>query len=351
MAGKHNKKKDEELKLRRNVKLLIAALFIVIVTASALIIYFSNQNTYVAKVDGEKITKAEYMILLNQEKQYMLNVFGIKSGEEGNFWQTQIEGEYAIDRAKKSALHLAWEYEIQYIKAKEEGIKLDKSEKEMVVRYIDSSIPDTINTRTEKDKYFSERFGVTYNEFKSIWMDYFLIQKFMEKKKQQIEVTEEQIKQFYDENRDRIDSVTVKHILVKVEEGATDEEKQKAREKAGQILARVDAGEDFNALVKEFSDDEGSKDSGGEYTFSRGDPYVQEFKDWAFENQVGNTGIVETSFGYHIMKLVNRTEFEDVSQEAENTLKNEKYNDILEEWKGDPELRLIKKDKVFNSIQ
>jgi foldase protein PrsA len=145
--------------------------------------------------------------------------------------------------------------------------------------------------------------------------------------------------------------VTVRHILVKVAEDAAESEKEAARKKAEDILAMVNSGEDFASLVKEFSEDPGSIDTGGEYTFTRDGNYVQEFKDWSFRHEPGDTGIVETVHGFHVMELLEKkTEFEEVADIAEAQLKNKIFSDMLEEWKSMPEYRLVKNEKVYNSI-
>lgn len=77
--------------------------------------------------------------------------------------------------------------------------------------------------------------------------------------------------------------------------------------KAQGILARARAGEDFGALAKEFSEDPGSKDKNGEYPeTSKGSGWVKPFEDAVFNAK--NTGVlrelVETQFGFHIMKIL-----------------------------------------------
>ena len=75
--------------------------------------------------------------------------------------------------------------------------------------------------------------------------------------------------------------------------------------KAEEILNRVKAGEDFAALAKEFSDDPGSKESGGQYENIRMGQMVKPFEDAAMSVQPGEVvpTLVETDFGYHIIKL------------------------------------------------
>lgn len=123
-------------------------------------------------------------------------------------------------------------------------------------------------------------------------------------------VTDADVKKFYDDNPGRFEQaerVRASHILLSTRDDKqkelSDGEKAAKRKKAEEVLKRAKAGEDFAALAKEFSEDPGSKDKGGEYTFGRG-RMVPEFEAAAFSlnpNQISD--IVTTQFGYHIIKL------------------------------------------------
>jgi peptidyl-prolyl cis-trans isomerase C len=129
--------------------------------------------------------------------------------------------------------------------------------------------------------------------------------------KAKVSITDEQAKKFYDENGDqfeRPEMVRASHILISTRDAVSGQEAnaEKKKEKKAQtekILERARKGEDFAALAKEFSEDPGSKDKGGEYTFPRGQ-MVPEFETAAFglkTNEISD--IVTTQFGYHIIKL------------------------------------------------
>jgi parvulin-like peptidyl-prolyl isomerase len=101
------------------------------------------------------------------------------------------------------------------------------------------------------------------------------------------------------------EAVWARHILVKVDESATREEKDAARKKAEDIIEKLKAGEDFATLVKEYSEDEGSNSRGGDYVFGKDASFYDEFKDAAFSLEPGEftQTPVETGAGYHIIKV------------------------------------------------
>ena len=82
------------------------------------------------------------------------------------------------------------------------------------------------------------------------------------------------------------------------------------RTQAEEILNRAKGGEDFAALAKEFSTDPGSKDKGGLYENIRQGQMVKPFEDAALSVQPGEVvpNLVETDFGFHIIKLEGKNE-------------------------------------------
>ena len=100
------------------------------------------------------------------------------------------------------------------------------------------------------------------------------------------------------------EQVRVRHILLKNE--GKDDATVKAAAEA--VLARTKApGADFAKLATQYSEDEGSKDKGGEYDFFGKGTMVTEFEDaaWAL-NKDEVSGLVKTQFGYHIIKLLDK---------------------------------------------
>jgi peptidyl-prolyl cis-trans isomerase C len=100
------------------------------------------------------------------------------------------------------------------------------------------------------------------------------------------------------------EQVKARHILIKVSPDASDVEKKKALEKARDILKKAKEGEDFAKLAETYSDDPGSRQRGGDLGFFGRGRMVKPFEDSAFSLKPGEMSeIVETRFGYHIVKV------------------------------------------------
>lgn len=120
-------------------------------------------------------------------------------------------------------------------------------------------------------------------------------------------LTESEMKEYYENNI--YGDISAKHILISFDydDDATDEEKQTAEEeaktKAEDIIQRLKNGEDFGTLAKEYSDDKGSKENGGDLGYFNTGDMVEEFEKAAYALDVDEytTEPVKTTYGYHII--------------------------------------------------
>lgn len=173
------------------------------------------------------------------------------------------------------------------------------------------------------------------------------IQKFLDKKMEESKVTEEEAKKYYDEHIDDFTKSEVKasHILISTRDAATqaplsDEEKAKKKEEAEAILKQAKSGKNFAELAQQHSEDPGSAKLGGDLGYFDKKRMVPEFTEAAFALKVGEVSdLVETEYGYHIIKLIDKKEaevesFESVKQSIKENLEYDKYNALVEELKG-----------------
>jgi peptidyl-prolyl cis-trans isomerase D len=158
-----------------------------------------------------------------------------------------------------------------------------------------------------------------------------------------VNVDDAQLKAYYDEQKAKTPELFVQpeqrrvsHILLPV---ANPKDDAAVKAKAEGILKRAQAGEDFAQLAKEFSQDPGSAQQGGDLGWSERKAWVPPFADAAFSMKVDEIrGPVKTQFGYHILKLAG------IQPAAVKTFEQSKAD--LE-----TEYRRAQAEKLFNDAQ
>lgn len=125
-----------------------------------------------------------------------------------------------------------------------------------------------------------------------------------------IKVTDAEAKTFYDANKDKMkapEQVKASHVLISVPPAAKPEDKKAALAKATAIQKRAAKGEDFAKLARENSQDPGSAQGGGDLGYFTKDRMVEPFAKAAFALKPGQVSeVVETPFGFHVIKLTDR---------------------------------------------
>ena len=141
---------------------------------------------------------------------------------------------------------------------------------------------------------------------------------------QEITVTDEEIFTVYEQDK----TASARHILF-LTEGKAENEKADILKRMEDLLARARSGEDFASLAREFTEDPGSKESGGLYeNFGRG-YMVKAFENAAFSVPIGEiSDVVETEYGYHIIQVLSREKesrpLDEVRPEIEEKIKQDK---------------------------
>lgn len=162
-----------------------------------------------------------------------------------------------------------------------------------------------------------------------------------------VKVSVEEVRTYYEANKADFaveEEVKVRHILIKPANMKDEALKAEAKTKLEGILAQVNSGGDFATLAKEYTDDPGSRGNGGFYDYFKRGMMVKPFEDTAFGLKKGEvSGIVETQYGYHIIKNEGRrggldTSFEAISKDVEAKLKQDlverKSRDLVSSIEG-----------------
>lgn len=273
----------------------------------------------VAKVNGTAITHAE----LDRAVQMLLA-------------QSQVPQELSPEikkQAEDSALEQLISAELLYQK----GIKLEIKDLNKQVEAKLSQGKTRFSTPAEYEAALKAN-NLTEKDLREIIRKDVVINNLFEKEiAGKIVVSEAEVKKFYEENQDKFkkpETYHASHILIGADPQAKPEEKKKAREKAEALQKRVAAGEDFAALAKAESSCP-SKDNGGDLgTFGKGEmvPEFEKALDGLKPGQI--SGVVETQFGYHIIKLIEKKDagsvgLAEVKDQIENYLKQTKTQQVV----------------------
>ncbi|HAE86547.1 TPA: hypothetical protein DCG86_00820 [Candidatus Marinimicrobia bacterium] len=247
----------------------------------------------------------------------------------------EVPSEHIVNFINQVAISLA-EKNMFMADAADHGIEVPEEDIQAELEQIWSN--PRFGGSEEAFKNYIESQGFTMDMVRQDIRDGLIFQAYLEQViDPEIDIPEEVLREAYKEPV----SASVRHILLSTQ-GQNPEEKEETRKKMEGILKRARSGEDFSELAKEYSEDPGSKEQGGLYeNFSRGQ-MVPAFDEAAFSEPVGSiTDIVETQFGYHIIKILDRKSetrpFEEVRDSLQanelSSLRNAAIEAKLEELK------------------
>ena len=97
----------------------------------------------------------------------------------------------------------------------------------------------------------------------------------------------------------------VRHILINSKEGDVDDDKNKRLADSILYAVRRDSSK-FSSLVSKYSDDPGSVANGGVYSWFPKGQMVPEFEEFSFSKRIGKSGVVRTTYGFHIIQVLGR---------------------------------------------
>ena len=315
----------EPKKITVNIPKVIISLVIAALIGAAITLLVINvpkwinakpDGNTIATVEGEAITDLDLNSYMIQEAMTYVqnNNIGIKSYDDlaAFDWDKEVDGVKLSDKLKQQAFDKAVSDLILVNKARANGVKTSQKEKDAIKLSIESQF----EKMSDEDKDYAllslrvsgsksikqyERTSIRQSEIETANSDF-----------------EENPDKYYPEDKsvlkgyEATNSATVKHILIMTstetapteapaegEQAPAPEDKRAIAESA---LSRAKSGEDFDALVAELNEDPGQKQNPEGYTFSSGE-MMPEFEKAAFALKIDEiSDIVETSYGYHIIK-------------------------------------------------
>lgn len=171
--------------------------------------------------------------------------------------------------------------------------------------------------------------------------------------------SEKEISDYYEANRflyHQPERVKARHILIKVSREAPAEQQEAAKAKIENLRKEAQGGKDFAELAKQFSEDVGSKESGGDLGFNERGAWVPEFSDAAFALEPGQLSQpVQSQFGWHLIKVDEKKapeskKLEDVRLEIARQLWNKAKAKTLAEAEAKKTLEALKAGKKLAEL-
>lgn len=270
---------------------------------SSMMIHYKPLNEgaeTVLTVNGDAVAADEYSGYMLYNMQYYASMYAQMGLTDlwSNKDMAKSLGASMPEAAEQQAIYAR----VVMQKFNELGLKLSYNEQKEMVSVRRNSIANTT-----KDAYLNQiaQFGFsdqTYQNFMYISQCYQALNDYYFGENGVNTPSDEDIQKYYEDNY-----ITAKHILITTVDPASGETKrtdEEAKKEAQSILDRINAGEDFDTLMNQYSEDTGLSNNPNGYTFTEGQ-MVTEFYDGAkalAEDEVSE--LVKSSYGYHIIKRV-----------------------------------------------
>jgi len=293
----------------------------------------------IAKVNGKPLTTFE----LNEEFQALLPMVGGYHGNVSDERMTEI---------KKQAMDNVVDRELQYQDALRKGLSASGKEIESEFSRMEKAYG---SSRKFRDAI--KKIGLTKDEVKEYIKKRLLTAKAKEAVTAKAGMSDEELRDYYQKNKETFnkpEEFRASHILIGVEPAASAEDRGKKLQLAGDILAKIKAGEDFIKLAMRHSTDASTAPIGGDIgAFHKGMMADDTLEKAVLSLKVGEVSdVVESLYGYHIIMLTGlkpptQLNFDDVKTGIRMKLEKKKADELYKDWmeglKAGAKIEILKK--------
>ena len=267
-------------------------------------------NDTIAKINDVKISRDEYNKIAN-----FLYATGYVQEDKNKGINNDILS-FIIDN------------EVAYQDAQRENITVEDKDVNEKYEDLKEILKSNSAYKTKLDEV-----GVNDDFLKSQVKKDLIVSKYKENFMKNIKINDNEIKTYYDNHKDEFtkEEVRASQILISTLDDnnneVNQEQKEKLKDKAEDILEKLKNNEDFAILAKEYSDDKNSGKDGGDLGY-----FSKEDKNIDFTNPVFKlekdqlSDIIETEYGYHIVKVTDKKSVTKTLEESKEDIKNKILN-------------------------
>ena len=273
----------------------------------------------VASVNEEDISEERF----NEEFKVQSNLIEAQMGE-GTLEKEVAEGITLKNQLKEEVLNSLVLEEIISQDAKSSGIEVSEEE-------VEESIEDMKESMGGEEEYqkFLENQGMDEGYIEQYTRKNILLPKHRANFTEELDLKDDEIEEFFEENKEELIVLDARQIVVETEE------------EAREILDRLSEGEDFSEIAKEASIDENSAALGGAIEpFQRGQD--EEFDEVVFSLEEGElSSPIEMEDGYYIVELLDRRDtLEDLKSDIVRLMQEKEYIEYVQELQEDSDIEI-----------
>ena len=314
---------------------------------SSMMIHYKPLNEgaeTVLTVNGDAVAADEYSGYMLYNMQYYASMYAQMGLTD--LWSNEDMAKSLGASMPEAAEQQAIYARVVMQKFNELGLKLSYNEQKEMASVRRNSIANT-----SKDAYLNQiaQFGFsdqTYQNFMYISQCYQALNDYYFGENGVNTPSDEDIQKYYEDNY-----ITAKHILITTVDPASGETKrtdEEAKKEAQSILDRINAGEDFDTLMNQYSEDTGLSNNPNGYTFTEGQ-MVTEFYDGAkalAEDEVSE--LVKSSYGYHIIKRVklDESQLDNFKSDIVSAISGS-MDELLQQWMDEAQ---VETTDLYSSI-
>lgn len=383
---KSNKKKSNKIKKgisSKMIAIIVAAVLVVAIAVTAVVAIINEQSSYIASVNGVKISVDDF----DSELSSVVSTYLETAVEEQDldtddsvaveqFWSsTNEDGVNMRLAAKREAMQNMVEYAVQLLVAEEKGIVLTQKDKSNLIKeaesnaeYYASYYNSVYSSTYTAESFVEEYYGVSYADYKKLYMESYILNQLTVMMKAQMTVTDDEIQAWYDKEPEAYDLYMVDTIYVSYLTTNDDDEdvllegdELTAKQT---VVADIEAGltsENFAEFAKDNADATVSSSSlqmtDGKVTLTNTDANMEEVNTWLNETGLADAStwtkievkgassgdFAEDVIGVYFVKFDTKvdinTEDNADATDMRKTIKEEimadNYEKMVEEWAAD----------------
>lgn len=286
---------------------------------NTVVIISDLSNVEITKINDESVSAGYFNYCMYNVEINIANQLGTTLEDLEKMWNSSLGevtfGKYITETCVEN---------ISLIKsvkavAQSEGITLDDAD----VNDVETAVSNFRSNYASDREYADvlESLGTTEKDLKDYLSDVAIFNKVYVKYQKDLGMSDDQVKKYLDDNY-----IQAQHVLISTQ-GLDDNEKAQKAELAEKVYEFARQGMDFEKLVAEYGEDPGMKANPEGYLFTKGE-MVEKFENIAFGLKVGQiSGVVETEYGYHIIKRVKNIYTDEILEQAKAMLVEDSITD------------------------